>query len=488
MSEMRIAAQYQELFSRWLRRSSSSSLSGRCCSRLCSLPFGSLLSRLLLSRLSSLDAHGSLARPGLRECCCRRIARKAGNLPAASCRGLTWLAAVGSHAACGWELEVSEVKSWRCSARAAVMLVRGLCFQRRAPSPSLLPKQPVLSGLAVTAHTDVPSINDGPSRPSRRFTRTCLVEAPTLPPTSRCGQQPRRPSARRRPQLYRRRTTCLLHAVAPSAAARPRGSPCSWAAVVEALGCAVLPQAQPSPRLCRRASPSARPSSRRAVLVTRLTTSRPSSPDEQDESPPPRHSALRPRASAMPSRQRRRGPSAASESQQLVACRAASPAQQPSRAAPHRQDVLLQPSGPASFLPLGYPSLRPAGAHQRGCAVAHEPRWQLEAATSRSCSPATTSSLLSATPALVPPRSLVYLLPPAHAPLVHLRGRGASHQPSPARPAHQPAERNHLPTHTTTVPDSRVEDPTLGETTVEGGDGERRWMRRWGMEREMSGV
>ena len=53
---------------------------------LCSLPFGSLLSRLLLSRLSSLDAHGSLARPGLRECCCRRIARKAGNLPAASCR------------------------------------------------------------------------------------------------------------------------------------------------------------------------------------------------------------------------------------------------------------------------------------------------------------------------------------------------------------------------------------------------------------------
>ena len=80
MSEMRIAAQYQELFSRWLRRSSSSSL---CCSRVCSLPFGSLLSRLLLSRLSSLDAHGSLARPGLRECCCRRIARKAA---AASCR------------------------------------------------------------------------------------------------------------------------------------------------------------------------------------------------------------------------------------------------------------------------------------------------------------------------------------------------------------------------------------------------------------------
>ena len=85
-----------------------------------------------------------------------------------------------------------------------------------------------------------------------------------LPPTSRCGQQPRRP---RRPQLYHdagsicRRTTRLLHAVAPSAAARPRGSPCSWAAVVEALGCAVLPQAQPTyrrPRLCRRASPSAR--------------------------------------------------------------------------------------------------------------------------------------------------------------------------------------------------------------------------------------
>jgi hypothetical protein len=43
------------------------------------------------------------------------------------------------------------------------------------------------------------------------------------------------------------------------------------------------------------------------------------------------------------------------------------------------------------------------------------------------------------------------------------------------------------------VPDSRVEDPTLGEREgdveeLRGGDGERRWRGEWGMEREMSGV
>ena len=406
MSEMRIAAQYQELFSRWLRRSSSSSLSGRCCSRLCSLPFGSLLSRLLLSRLSSLDAHGSLARPGLRECCCRRIARKAGNLPAASCRGLTWLAAVGSHAACGWELEVSEVKSWRCSARAAVMLVRGLRCQRSAHArhhPRCCPSSLCCRAWPTTSSRCCPASTTGHLAHRAGLREPASSRRPLttrLPPTSRCGQQPRRPSARRRPQLYRRRTTCLLHAVAPSAAARPRGSPCSWAAVVEALGCAVLPQAQPSPRLCRRASPSARPSSRRAVLVTRLTTSRPSSPDEQDESPPPRHSALRPRASAMPSRQRRRGPSAASESQQLVACR---PAQQPSRAAPHRQDVpttlCRQPHrASAPRLPqrsLALDQQEPTSAAVPSCRsptrLAGSSRQQQQrpsASPSRSCSPA----------------------------------------------------------------------------------------------------
>ena len=161
--------------------------------------------------------------------------------------------------------------------------------------------------------------------------------------TSRCHDAPAPVAALR----CRQHLPC---AVAPSAAARPRGSPCSWAAVVEALGCAVLPQAQPTyrrPRLCRRASPSARLSSRRAVLTSRTSRHR---PGIQPCAHAPAHMAS-------PARLCRRVsvvevPALASSSS-----RVAPPHQRSSR---HGRPHIGTPrfSGQTSFLPLGYPSAR----------------------------------------------------------------------------------------------------------------------------------
>ena len=418
MSEMRIAAQYQELFSRWLRRSSSSSLSGRCCSRLCSLPFGSLLSRLLLSRLSSLDAHGSLARPGLRECCCRRIARKAGNLPAASCRGLTWLAAVGSHAACGWELEVSEVKSWRCSARAAVMLVRGLRCQRSAHArhhPRCCP-----SSLCCRAW---------PTTSSR-----CCPASTTGHLAHRAGL--REPASSRRPLCLRPRAAGSSHdAPAPVAALRCRQHLPSYHLPPPRRRAvrSSTPTRQPmllggrrrGPRLCRLAAGPAQPSSlpsRQPVRTTVQPPCRPRDAPNHQQAQQSRRAgrvATAPAFSPTPTRLGYAVASASSRSQRCigepaarrVSTSAAAVTGGPTSAG--RANHALQ-TAPSCVCPSATPALvglRPAGAHQRGCAVvplAHAPRWQLEAAAAApECQPIT----------LLQPSESTSLLLPRHLPL-----------------------------------------------------------------------
>ena len=420
MSEMRIAAQYQELFSRWLRRSSSSSLSGRCCSRLCSLPFGSLLSRLLLSRLSSLDAHGSLARPGLRECCCRRIARKAGNLPAASCRGLTWLAAVGSHAACGWELEVSEVKSWRCSARAAVMLVRGLRCQRSAHArhhPRCCPSSLCCRAWPTTSSRCCPASTTGHLAHRAGLREPASSRRPLttrLPPTSRAlraaattPQRPSPPSAV--PPSY--------HLPPPRRRAVRSSTPTRQPML--------LGGRRRGPRLCRLAAGPAQPSSlpsRQPVRTTVQPPCRPRDAPNHQQAQQSRRAgrvATAPAFSPTPTRLGYAVASASSRSQRCigepaarrVSTSAAAVTGGPTSAG--RANHALQ-TAPSCVCPSATPALvglRPAGAHQRGCAVvplAHAPRWQLEAAAAApECQPIT----------LLQPSESTSLLLPRHLPL-----------------------------------------------------------------------
>ena len=147
-------------------------------------------------------------------------------------------------------------------------------------------------------------------------------------------------------------------------------------------------------------------------------------------------------------------------------------------------------TAPASFLPLGYPSARwPWTSRSPPARLCRRPRASLAAQGSDITLLQPSESTHDeqprhATPVLRPPRSLPLRCTSCRP--HHHRSSPATNprEASPARPAHEPAE---LPTHTTSKPESRVEDPTLGEREgdveeLRAGDGEEGKMRRWGME------
>jgi hypothetical protein len=295
---------------------------------------------------------------------------------------------------------VSEVKSWRCSARAAVTLVRGLRCQRsapprpRAPSPTLLP---VLSGLAVTAHTDLRhrrAAAQHQRRASRRFTRACLVEAPThhadlaLRAAATTPQRPSPPSAVPRCRQH----LPSYHLPPPRRRAVRSSTPTRQPMLLG--GSPRLPQVQPTyrrPRLCRRASPSARLSC--AVQPPCRPRRIHDAPNHQQAQQSRRAGRVPATPTRQPTWQAQLGYAVASASSRSQRCigepaarrvltSAAAVTGGPTSAGrAHHASAAQRPQPP--FCPSATPALvglRPAGAHQRGCAVAHAPRWQLEAA------------------------------------------------------------------------------------------------------------
>ena len=286
----------------------------------------------------------------------------------------------------------------------------------RAPSPTLLPKQPVLSGLAYDIVALLPSINDGPSRPSRRFTRTCLVEAPThhapasdlaLRAAATTPQRPSPPSAV--PPSY--------HLPPPRRRAVRSSTPTRQPML--------LGGRRRGPRLCRLAAGPAQPSSlpsRQPVRTTVQPPCRPRDAPNHQQAQQSRRAgrvATAPAFSPTPTRLGYAVASASSRSQRCigepaarrVSTSAAAVTGGPTSAG--RANHALQ-TAPSCVCPSATPALvglRPAGAHQRGCAVvplAHAPRWQLEAAAAApECQPIT----------LLQPSESTSLLLPRHLPL-----------------------------------------------------------------------